>query len=137
MANQAGRSMAISVESAVADTYNAFGGVTSRSIRMNGQTIDVTDSDSTDLFQELLDGGGVKSVEISFSGHSKDDAAVMRSKVIYLTGALNDWRAVIPSFVQIDGIFQITSFEFSGNHDGAVDYSITIQSSGKPTFTNL
>lgn len=137
MANQAGKSIAVSIESAVDGTYNALGGLTQKSVRFNGQSIDVTDSDSTDLFQELLDGGGVKSCEISCSGHSKDDAAIARLKTRFLTGSLTDFRIVIPSFVQIDGSFFISSFEMTGNHDGAVDYSFTIQSSGKPTVADV
>lgn len=137
MAAQAGKSIALSVESAVDGVYNALGGLTQKSIRFNGQTIDITSSDSTDLFQELLDGGGVKSVEISASGHSKDDAAIARVKTLFLTGSLADWRALVPSFVQVDGQFAITAFEITGNHDGAVDYSVTINSSGKPTVADV
>lgn len=137
MANAAGKSIAISIESAVGGVFNALGGSLQKSLRFNGQTIDITDSESTDLFQELLDGGGVKSVEISVSGHSKDDAGIARVKTRFMTGALSNFRAVIPSFIQVDGLFQITSFEITGNHDGAVDYSLTISSSGKPTLTDI
>ena len=137
MANQAGKSMSLSVESSTPGTYLSLGGLTTRNFRLNAASIDVTDSDSTDLFTELLDGGGVKSMEISASGHSKDDSAIMRLKDRFLTGALTNFRGVVPSFAQFECAFYITSFEMSGNHDGAVDFSLSIQSSGKPTVTNL
>lgn len=137
MANLAGKLITVSIESATPTVYNSLGGTTAKSVRFNAQSIDITDSESTDLFTELLDGGGVKSVEISCSGHSKDDAALLRVKTRFLTGSLSLFRIVIPSWVQIDGSFFITSFDITGNHDGAIDYSLSVSSSGKPTVTEI
>lgn len=137
MANWAGKLMVISVLTGGGPTYSVLGGLRTRSFRFNGASIDVTDSESVDLFQELLDGGGVKSVEISASGLFEDDAAIAKVRTDFLVGALNTYRAVIPSFYQIEGSFFISSVEFSGNHDDAVAQSITLNSNGKPTFTAI
>lgn len=135
MAKHAGKLIAMSIESATAGTYLAFGGLLSKSIRMNGAVIDITDGDSTDLFQELLDGGGVKSMELTGSGHFNDDAAIERARSLFMTGTLEKFRLLIPSWGTVEGDFAITSLEFSGNHDGAVAQTVTVMSSGKPTWT--
>lgn len=135
MANQAGKLTALSVESSTPDTYLAVGGLRSKSFRMNGQSIDVTDSDSTDLWQELLSGGGVKSMEISGGGVFEDDSAIERVRVLFLVGTIADWRLTIPSWHQIDCPMHIASLELDSPHDGAVAFSISLQSSGKPTFS--
>lgn len=135
MAKQAGKLITISIETATADTYVLFGGLQSKSIRMNAASIDVTDGDSTDLFQELLAGGGVKSMEISGQGLFNDDAAVERARGLFLTGSLNKFKFFIPDWGTATGNFHITSLEFSGSYDGPVTNSLSFMSSGKPTWT--
>lgn len=137
MANHAGKLVALSVESATPTVYNAVGGLRAKSVRMNAQSIDVTDSESTDLWQELLSGGGVKSMEISGSGVFEDDAAIERVRTLFIVGTIEDWRVSLPSWQQIDCLMHISSLEIDGPHDGAVAFSITLQSSGKPTFTGI
>lgn len=135
MAKHAGKLIAMSIETATAGTYAAFGGLLSKSIRMSSAVIDITDGDSTDLFQELLSGGGAKSMEISGSGHFNDDAAIERARSLFLTGTLEKFRFLIPDWGTVEGDFAITSLEFSGGHDSAVANSISVMSSGKPTWT--
>lgn len=135
MAKQAGKLITISIETSTPGTYSLFGGLTQKSVRMNGATIDVTDSDSTDLWVELLDGGGLKSLEISGSGRFNDDAAIERARSLFMTGALESFRVFIPSWGTFEGSFAITSLEFGGAHDSEVTFSATFMSSGKPTWT--
>ena len=135
MAKWAGKLITISIESATPGSYLAFGGLTQKSVRMNGATIDVTDSDSTDLWQEMLSGGGLKSMEISGSGRFNDDAAIERARSLFMTGTLETFRIFIPSWGTFEGEFAITSLEISGAHDSEVTFSVTFMSSGKPTWT--
>lgn len=137
MANQAGKLTALSVESSTPSTYLAVGGLRTKSCRMNAQSIDVTDSESVDLWTELLSGGGVKSMEISGGGVFEDDAAIERVRTLFLTGVIEDWRLSIPSWQQIDCPMHIASLEIDSPHDGAVAFTISLQSSGKPVFTAI
>lgn len=137
MANQAGKLVALSVETTTPTVYAVVGGLRAKSVRMNSQTIDVTDSESVDLWQELLSGGGVKSMEISGSGVFEDDAAIERVRVLFIVGTIEDWRLSIPSWQQIDCPMHIASLEIDGPHDNAVSFSISLQSSGKPVFTAI
>jgi len=131
----AGKNIVMSIETSTPGTYVAFGGLTAKSVRMNAAVIDITDGDSTDLFQELLTGGGVKSMELSGSGRFNDDAAVERARVLFMTGALATLRFLIPDWGTIQGSFAITALEFGGNYDAEVTDSLTFMSSGKPTWT--
>lgn len=137
MANQQGKLIAVSVESSTPTVYLAVGGLRSKGFRFNGSPIDVTDSESTDLWQELLSGGGVKSMEVSSSGLFEDDSAIERVRSLFIVGTIEDWRFSIPSWQQIDCPMYINSLDINGAHDGAVEFSITLQSSGKPTFTAI
>ena len=137
MANQGGKLATLSVESSTPTVYLAVGGLRAKSCRMNGAAIDVTDSDSTDLWTELLSGGGVKSMELSGSGVFEDDAAIERVRSLFIVGTIEDWRFTIPSWQQIDCPMHIASLEIDSPHDNAVAFSISLQSSGKPTFTAI
>jgi len=41
---------------------------------------------------------------------------------------------VIPAFGTIEGPFQITALEFSGNFDGEVTFDLALESAGAITF---
>jgi TP901-1 family phage major tail protein len=135
MAKQAGKSIAVSIETSTPGTYVAFGGLTAKSVRLGANTIDVTDSDSTDLWDELLDGGGTKNWEITASGRFNDDSAIERARGLFMTGTLETFRFFIPSWGTLEGNCAITALEFAGNHDAEVTQSMTFRGSGKPTWT--
>jgi TP901-1 family phage major tail protein len=131
----AGKLITMSIETTTSGTYVAFGGLLTKSVRLNAAAIDITDGDSTDLFQEMLGGGGVKSLEISGSGRFNDDAAIERARSLFMTGTLATMRFLIPDWGTIQGAFYITSLEFGGNYDAEVTDSLSFMSSGKPTWT--
>lgn len=135
MSNFAGKLSTVSVLTTAPSTYTAVPGLTAKSISYSGQTIDVTDSESTDLFQQLLSGGGVKSFSISFSGKLEASAALNKLKDTMLDGALNTYRFLIAGFGTIEGSFALVSADFSNPHADAIEYSFQLASSGKPTFT--
>jgi len=135
MAAAAGKLIVVSMLTTAPTTYTPFAALRQRSIQLNAQTIDITDAESTDLWRELLAGGGVKSATISGSGMFDGDAAMIKARTDFFTGALNMFRLLVPTFGTFEGSFAITSLEFSGGYDDAVANSITLESSGKPTFT--
>lgn len=135
MSNFAGRLSTVSVLTTAPSTFTAMPGLLTRSIRYNAATIDVTDSESTDLFQQLLAGGGVKSFEVSFSGLLEANAALTKMATDALVGGLNTYRFFVPGFGTFDGVFALTSYSMSGGHDGAMAVEFSLSSSGKPTFT--
>lgn len=135
MAGQFGKSLLIKVDSDGAGTFLTVGGLRTKSISLNAETIDITDSDSTGLWRELLDGGGIKTASISGAGVFKDTAAEDDVRGYYFAGTIREYQAIIPDFGTIEGLFQITSLEYAGEHGGEATFSMTLESAGELSWT--
>ncbi|MFZ1882797.1 MAG: phage tail tube protein, partial [Rhodoplanes sp.] len=46
-------------------------------------------------------------------------------------------QLVIPDFGTVTGPFQITSFEFAGEHNGEVTYELALESAGALAFAAI
>ena len=53
----------------------------------------------------------------------------------FFDGSVKDYQIVIPDFGTVEGVFQITSLEFAGEHNGEVTYNVSFESAGALTFT--
>lgn len=137
MSNFAGKLCVVSVLTTAPSTYTAVPGLRAKSISYNAQTIDVTDSESADLFTQLLTGGGVKNFSMTFSGVLEASAALTKLKDTMLDGTLNTYRMLIPGWGTFEGSFALSSASFNNPHDGAVEYDFSLASSGKPTWTTV
>ena len=62
------------------------------------------------------------------------DAALRR---IFFDAGIPDLELVIPDFGTIAGPFQVSSLEYSGNHDGEATFEIALSSAGEISFTEL
>jgi TP901-1 family phage major tail protein len=58
-------------------------------------------------------------------------------RTAFFDGAVKTFQIVIPDFGTVAGSFQITSFEFAGEHDGEVTTELALESAGELTFTAL
>lgn len=135
MAAQKGKDLLLKVDTAGTGTFSTVAGLRSRSISFNAETVDVTHAESTGAWRELLAGAGVKNARITGAGIFKDAASDATIREYVFNGTIRDWQVLIPNFGQIEGLFQITSFELSGRHDGEVAFEITLESAGSLTFT--
>lgn len=116
------------------DTYTTIAGLRSTSITHNEETVDVTSKDSSQV-RELLAGAGIYSVTISGSGILTDS-----SSLTTLEGAMNatdfhNFQVVVADFGTYEGEFALTSLEISGEHNGEVQYSVTLESAGSVAFS--
>ena len=59
--------------------------------------------------------------------------AVMRQT--FFDGTIVAYQVVIPDFGTVQGLFQLTSLEFAGEHNGEMTYDIAMESAGELTFT--
>lgn len=112
-------------------------GLRSRRIAFNAETVDITSADSTDRWRELLAGAGVKRASLSGSGLFKDAASDALVRQAFFDGAVSDCQVVLPDFGTVEGLFQITSLEFAGQHNGEVTFDIALESAGAVTFTAM
>lgn len=116
-------------------TWVPVGGLRSKSLTQNRETIDVTNSDHTDLQRRLLDGGGVGMMSFSGSGLFEDNAGDTEINSLVASGQTKPWRITCPNFGVWQGAFQVTQYEHSGEHNGAQQFTLTLESAGSWTFT--
>jgi TP901-1 family phage major tail protein len=137
MAAQKGKDLLLKLDSDGAGTFVTIAGLRTRSLSINAETVDITHSESAGRWRELLEGAGAKSARLSGSGIFKDAASDAIVRQFLFNGTIRIWQAAIPDFGVVAGPFQITSYEFTGRHDGEIAFDLTLESAGELTFTAL
>lgn len=139
MAAQKGSSLLIKIgaddtAAPSADTYTTIGGLRSTSISLNDEAVDVTTMDSSNK-RALLANGGIQTVSISGSGVFTDAASESTLRTAFGASVFENYEIIIPDFGSYKGKFMIASLEYSGEYNGEVTYSVTLESSGEIAFT--
>lgn len=135
MGAQKGKDLLLKMNDGTA--YVTVAGLRSRKIAFNAETVDVTHAESVDRWRELLEGAGVKRASISGRGLFKDASSDALVRQAFFDGTINACQVVVPGFGTIEGLFQISSLEFSGEHNGEVTFDLGLESAGALTFTAL
>lgn len=133
MAAQKGLAMLLKID--ISSTFTTVGGIRSTSLSINNAQVDVTSQSDTSRNRKLLSGAGVRAFSVSGSGVFVDDAAYAAVNTAALADTHADWQVIIPDFGTYEGPFQIAALENSGEHDGEVAFSITLESADDITFT--
>jgi TP901-1 family phage major tail protein len=133
MAAQKGKDLLVKI--ADGSGFTTVAGLRSRRIAFNAETVDITHAESAGRWRELLEGAGIKRAAIAGRGLFKDGASDALMRQTFFDGAVKDYQIVIPDFGTVQGAFQITSLEFSGEHNGEVTYELSLESAGALTFT--
>jgi TP901-1 family phage major tail protein len=118
-------------------SFVTVAGLRSRRIAFNAEIVDITNAESTDRWRELLAGSGVKRASLSCRGLFKDAASDALVRQAFFDGTIHDCQVVVPDFGTIEGMFQISSLEFSGEHNGEVTFDLALESAGALTFTAM
>ena len=118
-------------------SFVTVAGLRSRRIAFNAEIVVITNAESTDRWRELLAGAGVKRASLSGRGLFKDAASDALVRQAFFDGTINDCQVVVPDFGTIEGMFQISSLEFSGEHNGEVTFDLALESAGALTFTAM
>ncbi|WP_223477106.1 phage major tail protein, TP901-1 family [Oricola indica] len=132
MASQRGKDLLLKFWDGAA--FATVAGLRSKRISFNAQSVDITDSQSAGRWRELLDGAGIQRASISAAGIFKDASSDELVRAAFFAGAVTTCQLVIPDFGTIEGGFQITSLDYSGNHDGEVTFDIALESGSELTF---
>ena len=132
MAAQKGKDLLIKMHDGSA--FVTVAGMRSRRIAFNAETVDITHAESAGRWRELLDGAGIKRAVISGRGLFKDAATDALMRQTFFDGAIKNCQVAIPNFGTVEGVFQITNLEFSGEHNGEVTYELALESAGALTF---
>lgn len=133
MAAQKGKE--ILIKAVIGGTPTTIGGMRSKSISLNKETVDVTDSDSVGQWRELLSGAGVKSASISGSGVFKDSAAEQQVRAWFFDDTMPTMQFIVPDLGTFSGPFDIPTLEYSGEYNGEAQFSMSFESAGQLAFS--
>jgi TP901-1 family phage major tail protein len=117
------------------ETFATVAGLRATTLAFNAQSIDVTNSDSADMWRELL-AAGVKSATISGSGVFKDAASDAAIRTAFFDQTLANWQIAIPDFGTVSGPFKLASLQYDGPYDGELKLSMTLASAGALSFAS-
>ncbi|SIR15752.1 phage major tail protein, TP901-1 family [Rhizobium sp. RU20A] len=135
MVAQKGRDMLVKVNGG--SGYVTVAGLRARKVSFNAQAVDVTDAESSGRWRELLGGAGVQRASISGGGIFKDQSSDATLRTAFFAGTILTLQLVIPAFGTLEGPFQVTALDYSGRHDGEVQFEMALESAGALTFTVL
>ncbi len=135
MGAQKGKDLLVKISDGT--SFVTVAGLRSRRIAFNAEIVDITHAESVNRWRELLAGAGVRRASISGRGLFKDGASDALVRQSFFDGAVNDCQIVVPDFGTIEGLFQISSLEFSGEHNGEVAFDVSLESAGALTFTAM
>ncbi|CAB4157261.1 COG5437 Predicted secreted protein [uncultured Caudovirales phage] len=108
-------------------------GVRSRGYTVTNDYVDVT-TDDDNGWRTLLSNPGLRSMEVTVSGISSDQ--VLIGEIMAANVASRTLEVEFPITTgKLAGSFLVSSFEQSGEHDGAVEFSATFMSNGVVTYT--
>ncbi|MGG7565665.1 phage major tail protein, TP901-1 family [Rhodovulum sp. DZ06] len=133
MAAQKGKDLLLKVDDG--GVFVTVAGLRASRVSFNAETVDVTNAASTSRWRELLAGVGVKAASLSGSGVFLDGASDETMRAAFFNGEIPTFQAVIPDFGVVEGPFQITALEYSGQHDGEAVYEVSLASAGALSFT--
>ena len=134
MAAQKGKDLLIKLDMTGSGDFETVAGLRASRITFNAETVDVTNLGSAGRWRELLSGAGVRSAALSGSGVFRDEATDERARALFFAGEIPNFQVIIPDFGIVSGPFQITSIEYSGQHDGEAVYEIALASAGALEF---
>jgi len=108
-------------------------GVRTKGYTVTNDYVDVT-TDDDDGWRVLLADPGLRSLEVTAGGISSDQvliAAIMAANVASATVTIQ-----LPTTTgTLAGSFLVSSFEQTGEHDGAVEFTAAFMSTGPVTYT--
>ena len=135
MTAQKGKDLLLKVDTNGAGSFSTVAGLRSNAVSFNTRPVDITNAESAGEWRELLAGAGAKNASINGSGIFKDQAADETVRSYFFDGTIRDWQITIPNFGTVAGAFQISSLEYTGEHDGELSYQMALESAGQLTFT--
>ncbi len=114
-------------------SYTTIAGLRTTTWTVNGEDVDVTTKDD-DGWQQRLSGAGVRSISISANGIFQDSAVEETVRVWAFDQTINWYLITFENADTLECQFQISNYERTGDHDGAENYSLSLNSHGTPNY---
>ncbi|MGJ8561091.1 MAG: phage major tail protein, TP901-1 family [Litorimonas sp.] len=134
MSVKRGRDMLLKIEDD--GTFITVAGLRTKSIKLNSQTVDVTDQASNG-WAELLPEAGIRSVSVTGSGVFRDAVSDARVRAAFFAQDVVNAQMILPGFGTIAGPVLVTSLTYGGTFKGEATFELTLSSAGEPSFTAL
>lgn len=134
MSVKRGRDMLLKIEGN--GTFVTVAGLRTKSIKLNSQTVDVTDQ-SSNGWAELLPEAGIRSVSVTGAGVFRDAASDARVRAAFFAQTSINTQMILPGFGTISGPVLVTSLTYAGTFKGEATFELTLSSAGEPSFTPL
>jgi TP901-1 family phage major tail protein len=131
---QRGRDMLLKIEDG--GNFMTVAGLRTKSVRLNSQTVDVTDQGSNG-WAELLPDAGLRSVTVTGSGVFRDADSDARIRTAFFAQDVLDAQMILPEFGTIAGPVLVTSLTYGGTFKGEATFELTLNSAGEPSFAAL
>ena len=136
MTAQSGKDLLVKIgDGASPENFTSVCGLRTTTLAFNATNIDVTNSDSTDMWRELL-AEGVKSAKISGSGVFKDAASDVSLRTAFFRSDADRFPDRDSEFRHGARPVQDLALQYDGPYDGEVKITLTLDSAGALTFTS-
>lgn len=136
MAAQKGKDLLLKMDDGQG-VFTTIGGLRTRQLSFNTETVDVTHAESAGRWRELLAGAGVRRAGITGAGVFRDEASDALLRSVFFDGLIRNWQIIIPGFGIVQGLFQVTSLDYKGDHTAEVTFEMALESAGALSFTAL
>lgn len=128
-----GRNMLLKIDDNGA--FVTVAGLRTKSIKLNSQTVDVTDQGSNG-WAELLPDAGIRFVSVIGSGVFRDAASDARIRSAFFGQETVSAQMILPGFGTITAPVLVTALTYGGTFKGEATFELTLSSAGEPTFTS-
>lgn len=119
------------------ETFTTVAGLRTKSLSLNSETVDITNSDTVSKWRQLLAGAGIKTLSASGDGVFTDSASEESVRADFFSGNHPNYQLVIPSFGNMTFPAQIASLEYAGEHNNEVTWSVGVESAGDVAFAAI
>lgn len=135
MAGYSGRTLLVQVEQTPGSgTFIDVGGLRTKELKWSNEAVETTNDDD-DGARTLLEGGGTRGLDVTGSGVFVSDTAYNVIKAARKDNTHLNFKLTEPGANgdEHSGLFMISEFSVTGEHNGAVAYSMTLMSDGVVT----
>lgn len=131
---QQGRDMLLKIDDD--GSYVTVAGLRTKSLRLNSQTVDVTDQGSNG-WTELLPQAGIRTLSVTGSGVFRNASADARIRSAFFAQDVLNAQMILPGFGTMSGPVLVTNLTYGGTFKGEATFELTLRSAGEPSFTPL
>lgn len=117
------------------EAFTIIGGLRTKNLSLNARPVDITHSQSSGGWRELLAGAGVRQASLSGAGVFLNDAAAELVRANFFASQAANWQIIIPGFGEIEGAFIIANLDYAGEHDREASMALALESAGAISFT--